>query len=127
MSPRCRASVTPTSKAKPSTALSALLGKGRLPLAVAMAAPLVGGLLLVWQAWTLSDVLGRAIEGGEPASALLPAIGLILCLLVIRATLGALGEQAGIAAAEAGDTATYSASAQALMGTCGQCHQQFRS
>lgn len=93
--------MTPTSKAKPSTALSALLGKGRLPLAVAMAAPLVGGLLLVWQAWTLSDVLGRAIEGGEPASALLPAIGLILCLLVIRATLGALGEQAGIAAAEA--------------------------
>ncbi len=40
---------------------------------------------------------------------------------------GAAAAEAGIAAAEAGDNATYTASAQALMGTCGQCHQQFRS
>ncbi|MBJ3785101.1 thiol reductant ABC exporter subunit CydD [Devosia sp. MSA67] len=66
-----------------------------------MAAPFLGGALLVWQAWTLSDVLGRAIEGGEAAGALLPAVGLILALLVIRAALGALGEQSGIVAAEA--------------------------
>ncbi len=72
-----------------------------MPLALAMGAPLLGGLFLVWQAWTLSDVLGRAIEGGEPAAALMPAIGLILGLLALRAGLGAVGEQAGIIAAEA--------------------------
>ena len=90
---------------RPATTSAALLnrlhGKGRTALAVAMGAPLAGGLLLVWQAWTLSDVLGRAIENGESASVLMPAIALILGLLVIRAALGALGEQAGIVAAEA--------------------------
>lgn len=40
---------------------------------------------------------------------------------------GAKAAEAGIAAAQAGDAATYSASVQALQGTCGQCHQQFRS
>lgn len=81
--------------------LGHLHGKGRLALGLAMVAPLAAGLLLVWQAWTLSDVLGRAVEGGESASALLPAIGLIVGLLAVRAMLNALGEQAGIAAAEA--------------------------
>jgi cytochrome c556 len=32
----------------------------------------------------------------------------------------------GIAAAEAGDAAAYGAALQALGGTCGACHQQFR-
>ena len=32
-----------------------------------------------------------------------------------------------IAAAEAGDAAAYATSLRALGGTCGQCHQQFRS
>lgn len=32
-----------------------------------------------------------------------------------------------LAAAEAGDAAGYAAALQALGGTCGQCHQQFRS
>ena len=40
---------------------------------------------------------------------------------------GAEAAEAGIAAAEAGDAAAYADSTRALMGTCGQCHQQFRS
>lgn len=67
----------------------------------AMGLPFAGGLLLVWQAWTLSDVLGRAIEGGENAALLAPGIILILGLLLVRALLGAAGEQAGIRATEA--------------------------
>ena len=92
-----------TTKSRPHSAasLNRLHGKARLPLAVAMGAPLLGGLLLLWQAWTLSDVLGRAIEGGEPAHAVMPAVTLVLGLLALRAGLGALGEQAGISAAEA--------------------------
>jgi ATP-binding cassette subfamily C protein CydD len=88
-------------KTASASALNRLHGKGGWALVLAMAAPLVGGLLLVWQAWTLSDVLGRAIEEGEAASTLFPAIGLIVGLLAIRAGLGALGEQAGIIASEA--------------------------
>ncbi|MFD2649075.1 c-type cytochrome [Devosia albogilva] len=33
----------------------------------------------------------------------------------------------GRAAAEAGDTATYTASLRTIGGTCGECHQQFRT
>lgn len=81
-------------------ALNRLHRKGGTGLVLAMGAPLLGGLLLVWQAWTLSDVLGSAIEGGRPPTALLPGVGLVLGLLLLRAGLGAIGEQAGIVAAE---------------------------
>lgn len=40
---------------------------------------------------------------------------------------GKAAAEAGIAAAEAGDSAGYTAALRTLMGTCGQCHQQFRS
>lgn len=40
---------------------------------------------------------------------------------------GLAAAEAGIVAAEAGDAAGYSGAVQTLMGTCGQCHQQFRS
>jgi len=82
-------------------ALDGLTRRGGLALLAAITAPLAGGMLLVWQAWTLADVLGRAIEQGEPASALLPAIMLILALLLVRSGLSALGEQAGLIGAEA--------------------------
>lgn len=81
--------------------LSRLQGRGGIALWVALLAPLASGGLLVWQAWTLAEILGRVIEAGEPLSLLVPSIGLMLCLLVTRAALGALGEQAGITAAEA--------------------------
>lgn len=80
--------------------LSSLFRHARLPLGLAIAAPLIGGGLLVWQAWTLAHVIGTAIEGGTPVAALAPACGLILTLLLVRAALGALGERAGLAAAE---------------------------
>lgn len=82
-------------------ALNSLTRKGGLALTIAVAAPLAGGLLLVWQAWTLADVLGRAIEQGEPAVALVPSIVIVLGLLLVRTLLGALGEQAGLVGAEA--------------------------
>ncbi len=81
-------------------ALEGLTRKGGAALIFAIAAPLVGGLLLVWQAWTLADVLGRAIELGEPAAALAPSILLIFALLLVRSLLGALGEQAGLIGAD---------------------------
>lgn len=80
--------------------LSRLARSGRFWLVLAMAAPLASGALLVWQAWILADILGRAIEGGAPAASLAPAVLLMLSLLVLRAALGAAGERAGAEAAE---------------------------
>jgi cytochrome c556 len=40
---------------------------------------------------------------------------------------GKTAAAAGLAAAEAGDAAGYAAALQAIGGTCGQCHQPFRS
>ena len=65
-----------------------------------MALPLVSGGLLVWQAWSLASVIGRAIAGGETLDALLPTVVLILALLVFRAGLSALGDWFGTLAAE---------------------------
>ena len=70
-------------------------------LALAIGAPLAGGALLVWQAMTLSYILGAAIQAGAPALVLAPSVGLLLALLLARAALAALGERAGTAAAEA--------------------------
>lgn len=84
-----------------SKTLSALGRDGRPWLAVAIAAPLAGGALLVWQAWMLATVLGRAIEAGAPIQTLGPNIAFILALLLARAALAAVGERAGTAAAEA--------------------------
>jgi len=80
--------------------LSGLGRRGGPALGLAIAAPLLGGALLVWQAWTLADVLGRAIESGVPLDTLTPGVVLILALLLIRAALGAVGDRAGAAAAE---------------------------
>jgi len=40
---------------------------------------------------------------------------------------GVAAAEAGITAAEAGDAAGYAAAIKTIGGTCGQCHQQFRS
>lgn len=87
-----------TSKPAP---LSRLRRKGGLALWVSMLAPLAGGALLVWQAWLLAAVLGDAIEDGVSPQLLLPSVALILGLLVVRAALASLGEQAGLIGAEA--------------------------
>lgn len=82
-------------------ALGELHGKGGAALWIALLAPLAAGGLLVWQAWALASVLGRAIEDEAPLAALGPGVALVLGLLVVRAALGAVGEQAGVVAAEA--------------------------
>ena len=81
--------------------LSALRRHGGPWLLLAIAAPLLGGALLVWQAWTLAAVLGGAVESGTPIDTLAPGIALILGLLLVRAGLAAMGDRAGTAAAEA--------------------------
>ncbi|KKB08994.1 thiol reductant ABC exporter subunit CydD [Devosia chinhatensis] len=81
--------------------LARLQRHGGLALWLALLAPLCGGGLLAWQAWTLAEVLGRAIEERAAPGLLLPSITLIFCLLLVRAGLGAIGEMAGIAGAEA--------------------------
>ncbi len=40
---------------------------------------------------------------------------------------GRSASEAALAAAEAGDTDGYGTALRTVMGTCGQCHQQFRS
>lgn len=92
-------SVTDTDRQNGKT-LSGLSRHGGGWLITAIAAPLLGGALLVWQAWTLAAVVGRAIEGGAPIATLGPSVGLILMILSVRAALGAIGDRAGTAAAE---------------------------
>lgn len=89
---------SPKSGASP---LNRLRKKGGLALWVSMLAPLAGGCLLIWQAWLLATVLGDAIEDGVAPQLLLPTVALILGLLVVRAALAGLGEQAGLIGAEA--------------------------
>ncbi|MFJ1299826.1 thiol reductant ABC exporter subunit CydD [Pseudomonadota bacterium AL_CKDN230030165-1A_HGKHYDSX7] len=72
----------------------------RVPLALAAGAPLVSGILLVWQAWLLAGVLDRAIVGGASRAELTPAITGIVLLVLVRACLAWLGERAGAHAAE---------------------------
>lgn len=73
---------------------------GGAPLMVAIALPLVSGLLLVVQAALLANVLGRTIEQGLALAAVLPMILAIAALLVTRSALAFFGEQAGQAGAE---------------------------
>lgn len=82
-------------------ALSRLQRGGGIALWLALGLPLASGGLLVWQAWSLAAVIGSAVEGGEALAALLPTVGVILALLVLRAGLSALGEWCGTLAAEA--------------------------
>lgn len=91
--------MTPQEKAA-GKALSSLQRHGGKALWLALGLPLVSGGLLVWQASALADVIGRAIEGGEMLTALAPTVGLILALLILRASLSALGDWFGTLAAE---------------------------
>ncbi|SFZ86588.1 ATP-binding cassette, subfamily C, CydD [Devosia enhydra] len=70
-------------------------------LRLAMAAPLLGGVLLVVQAFVLAQILGRTLVEGELLASLWPLVGLALALMLIRAGITAAGERWGIQAAEA--------------------------
>ncbi|MQT12585.1 thiol reductant ABC exporter subunit CydD [Segnochrobactrum spirostomi] len=73
----------------------------RRPLALAVAAPLVAGILLAAQAWTLAHLLHRAIVGHEAMATLVPGLALIAAFILVRAGLGFFGERAAAGAAEA--------------------------
>lgn len=81
--------------------LAAQARRVRAPLAVAAGSPLLGGILLVAQAWLLARVLDAAIAQGALRAQLAPAIGAIAALILARAALAWLGERAGARAAEA--------------------------
>ncbi|CAM4333521.1 thiol reductant ABC exporter subunit CydD [Kerstersia similis] len=80
--------------------LSGLARQARGALGLAVAAPLLAGALLVFQAWLLASVLDKAIVQGAGRDALLPGIAAIAALIVVRAILTWVGERAGIRAAE---------------------------
>src|SRR5690606_12691926 len=75
------------------------VARGRL--AIAVAAPLLGGVLLLLQAWLLADLLHRAVVEGVAAADLIAPLAWVAGLVVVRAMLAGAGEFAGAAAAEA--------------------------
>jgi len=82
------------------SALAILAGSARRGLAIAAILPLISGGLLIAQAYLLASVLHRAVVAGEDIAALGSAIFSIAALIALRLGLAALGEQAGIVAAE---------------------------
>lgn len=80
--------------------LAALARAARLPLILAGAAPLVGGILMVAQAWLLASVLDAAIVGQAPRHELIGGILGIAALMLVRAAIAWAGERAGAEAAE---------------------------
>lgn len=84
--------------------LSAWLGSLRRlaapALRLAVAAPIAAGVLLIAQMWALSRVLSQAVEHQASSLELMPAMGLILTLIVLRAMVTGAGERAASRAAE---------------------------
>ncbi|SEJ37248.1 thiol reductant ABC exporter subunit CydD [Achromobacter sp. NFACC18-2] len=80
--------------------LMGLARTARFPLILAGAAPLVGGALLVVQAWLLASVLDSAIVGQVPRHELLGGILGIAALMLLRACIAWAGERAGADASE---------------------------
>lgn len=80
--------------------LSAQARIPRVPLTLAVGAPLVSGMLLLVQAWLLARVLDAAIVGQAPRSELLGDISIIVVLILVRAGLAWVSERAGARAAE---------------------------
>lgn len=80
--------------------LSGLARQAKGHLIIAIAAPVLSGLLLLVQAWLLAGVLDKAIVQGLKKEALLTDIALIVTLLVVRTLLTWQGERAGTKASE---------------------------
>ena len=80
--------------------LSGLAKEAKSSLAIAIATPVLTGLLLLVQAWLLAGVLDKAIVQGLAKEALWIDMALILLLIVARTLLTWQGERAGIKAAE---------------------------
>lgn len=73
---------------------------GRGAINVAIAAPLASGALLIGQAALLANVLGQTIENGASLASVTPFIVGISALVIVRAIIGIVGEQAGQVGAE---------------------------
>ncbi len=71
----------------------------------------------------MPDLFPEGSEGGDA----LPAIWQNWQTFTAIIETGRAGAEAALAGAEAGDAAAYGAGLQAVMGTCNQCHEQFRS
>ncbi|HZJ97606.1 MAG TPA: thiol reductant ABC exporter subunit CydD [Oligella sp.] len=80
--------------------LSGLAKEAKSSLAIAIATPVLTGLLLLVQAWLLAGVLDKAIVQGLAKEALWIDMALILLLIVARTLLTWQGERAGIRVAE---------------------------
>jgi ATP-binding cassette subfamily C protein CydD len=93
-------SIDPIADRANSRKLMGLRRMGGRALIVAIAAPLVSGVMLVVYAALLAQVLGRTIEGGESLGAVMPLIGVLAAIVLVRALLALLGEQAGTIGAE---------------------------
>ncbi|WP_320196151.1 thiol reductant ABC exporter subunit CydD [Agrobacterium rosae] len=89
-----------TSKEAGNQTLSALRHDGGKAIQIAMAMPLVSGMLLVGQVFLLSSILDAAIVAGRPLASLWPSIAALATLLVMRAGLGFIGDYAGALGSE---------------------------
>ncbi|TGV07018.1 thiol reductant ABC exporter subunit CydD [Alcaligenaceae bacterium 429] len=66
----------------------------------ALCAPLLAGVLFLFQAWWLADILDRAVIGHAALQQLWPAISIVAGLLLVRALLVWSGERAASSGAE---------------------------
>ncbi|MGG4604911.1 thiol reductant ABC exporter subunit CydD [Paenalcaligenes sp. Me131] len=66
----------------------------------ALCAPLLAGVLFLFQAWWLADILDRAVIGHAALQQLWPAISIVAGLLLVRALLVWSGERAANSGAE---------------------------
>ena len=66
----------------------------------ALCAPLLAGVLFLFQAWWLADILDRAVIGHAALQQLWPAISIVAGVLLVRALLVWSGERAASAGAE---------------------------
>jgi ATP-binding cassette subfamily C protein CydD len=80
--------------------LSALRRHGGKALGIAVALPLLSGLLLTGQVLLLSQVLGKAVADSVPLAQFWPQISGFAALLLVRTALAFAAEWAGSAAAE---------------------------
>jgi ATP-binding cassette subfamily C protein CydD len=80
--------------------MTGLRRHGGLALAVAAILPLIGGILLVAQAWLLADILHQSIVAGAARTGLTLPVAVLAALLALRILLGLAAERAAVEGAE---------------------------
>ncbi len=80
--------------------MTGLRRHGGPALAAAAILPLIGGILLVAQAWLLADILHRAIVAGAARADLALPVAILAALFALRILLGIAAERAAIEGAE---------------------------